>query len=93
MTMYDAPSDRDYSEFLNPSEPESEDPDSLMCSDCPPVGYPTDKTRCSECPRITLADQPTAQKIALYAEAGCTLDEMRAAVNWREHLREEECLF
>lgn len=22
-----------------------------MCSDCPPVGYPTDKTRCTDCPR------------------------------------------
>lgn len=22
-----------------------------MCNDCPPVGYPTDKTRCLECPR------------------------------------------
>lgn len=22
-----------------------------MCDDCPPVGYPTDKTRCDECPR------------------------------------------
>ncbi len=21
------------------------------CEDCPPVGYPTDKTRCTECPR------------------------------------------
>jgi uncharacterized paraquat-inducible protein A len=21
-----------------------------VCSDCPPVGYPTDKTRCSTCP-------------------------------------------
>lgn len=21
------------------------------CSDCPPAGYPTDKTRCDECPR------------------------------------------
>lgn len=21
------------------------------CSDCPPPGYPTDKTRCLECPR------------------------------------------
>lgn len=21
-----------------------------LCSDCPPVGYPTDKTRCSACP-------------------------------------------
>jgi hypothetical protein len=22
-----------------------------LCEDCPPVGYPTDKTRCTECPR------------------------------------------
>ena len=22
-----------------------------LCSDCPPIGYPTDNTRCSECPR------------------------------------------
>lgn len=22
-----------------------------LCSDCPPVGYPTDSTRCDECPR------------------------------------------
>src|SRR5580693_2262400 len=22
------------------------------CSDCPPIGYPTDKTRCSSCPRL-----------------------------------------
>ena len=23
----------------------------MLCSDCPPVGYPTDCTRCEECPR------------------------------------------
>jgi hypothetical protein len=23
----------------------------LLCSDCPPEGYPTDKTRCAPCPR------------------------------------------
>ena len=23
----------------------------LICSDCPPVDYPTDKTRCAPCPR------------------------------------------
>ena len=22
-----------------------------FCEDCPPVGYPTDKTRCASCPR------------------------------------------
>jgi hypothetical protein len=25
--------------------------DRLLCSDCPPIGYPTDETRCSACPR------------------------------------------
>lgn len=25
--------------------------DSGLCSDCPPVGYPTDETRCGPCPR------------------------------------------
>lgn len=24
---------------------------STLCDDCPPVGYPTDKTRCIPCPR------------------------------------------
>lgn len=24
---------------------------SVLCSDCPPVGYPTDITRCLPCPR------------------------------------------
>lgn len=23
----------------------------VLCSDCPPVGYPTDRTRCDTCPR------------------------------------------
>lgn len=26
--------------------------DGETCSDCPPAGYPTDKTRCDECPRM-----------------------------------------
>jgi hypothetical protein len=30
MTMYDAPSDRDYAEYLNPQEPEGEDPDNML---------------------------------------------------------------
>lgn len=29
-----------------------------LCSDCPPVGYPTDETRCAPCPRRTLDDAP-----------------------------------
>lgn len=24
-----------------------------LCEDCPPLGYPTDKTRCLPCPRRT----------------------------------------
>jgi hypothetical protein len=28
-----------------------------LCSDCPPVGYPTDKTRCRDCPRRTPDDE------------------------------------
>lgn len=29
-----------------------------LCSDCPPVGYPTDETRCAPCPRRTSDDAP-----------------------------------
>ncbi|MBX3490843.1 hypothetical protein [Parvibaculum sp.] len=29
----------------------SDSKDAPLCSDCPPVGYPTDETRCGECPR------------------------------------------
>jgi hypothetical protein len=27
------------------------DSGTLLCDDCPPASYPTDKTRCTECPR------------------------------------------
>lgn len=30
-----------------------------LCSDCPPVGYPTDKTRCVDCPRTPPAKEKT----------------------------------
>jgi len=29
-----------------------------LCSDCPPVGYPTDRTRCSDCPRRADPNEP-----------------------------------
>lgn len=29
-----------------------------LCSDCPPVGYPTDETRCTPCPRRTSDEAP-----------------------------------
>lgn len=31
-----------------------------LCGDCPPVGYPTDKTRCLPCPRRTEQGAPEA---------------------------------
>lgn len=31
---------------------ESNRTDRVLCSDCPPIGYPTDKTRCDSCPRF-----------------------------------------
>ena len=55
-----------------------------LCSDCPPSGYPTDRTRCAECPRkATLADVvlPTycgcnellqnLQELETHVERGC----------------------
>jgi len=32
--------------------------DVRLCEDCPPVGYPTDKTRCDECPRKQTENPP-----------------------------------
>lgn len=29
--------------------------DPTLCDDCPPVGYPTDKTRCLPCPRRAMS--------------------------------------
>lgn len=36
--------------------------DGRLCSDCPPPGYPTDKTRCTPCPRRV----PMAPRFATY---------------------------
>jgi len=33
-----------------------------LCSDCPPVGYPTDKTRCDECPRRSTSRDASSGK-------------------------------
>lgn len=38
-------------EFFIGSSPAVIQRDSRMCSDCPPSGYPTDKTRCEGCPK------------------------------------------
>ena len=32
-----------------------------LCSDCPPVAYPTDKTRCYRCPRIPTIEEQAEQ--------------------------------
>ncbi len=33
-----------------------------LCEDCPPVGYPTDKTRCTPCPRRGLGETSPLSK-------------------------------
>jgi hypothetical protein len=34
---------------------------SLLCSDCPPTDYVTDKTRCGPCPRRKLNSVPPTE--------------------------------
>jgi hypothetical protein len=50
-----------------------ENPEEL-CSDCPPMGYPTDKTRCLPCPRrasLPSEGQPPAQRCGfMWSEEG-----------------------
>lgn len=58
-------------------EPVATTPETL-CEDCPPVGYPTDKTRCTPCPRRATTQAPDAVERA--ARAICAkafeMDEM-----------------
>lgn len=47
-----------------------------LCSDCPPVGYPTDRARCDECPRLTQAPHSGAHGrcgVSKYRAAGWQL--------------------
>jgi hypothetical protein len=45
-----------------------------LCSDCPPIGYPTDKTRCDECPRRE-PDRAWFQRVAVLARVWPESDE------------------
>jgi hypothetical protein len=47
-----------------------------LCEDCPPVGYPTDKTRCGPCPRkvSNAAYEPTACLGVLATDEPCKTD-------------------
>ncbi len=40
---------------------ELRDPEDV-CGDCPPVGYPTDRTRCTPCPRRTAEPEHEEEK-------------------------------
>lgn len=40
-----------YVYYLSTSHSDRSAQGTSLCSDCPPVGYPTDKTRCTPCPR------------------------------------------
>jgi hypothetical protein len=51
----------DYDALGWPRPDEMEELETL-CEDCPPIGYPTDKTRCTPCPRrvATARETPDA---------------------------------
>ena len=56
--------------------------------DCPPVGYPTDKTRCLPCPRLALIEKCRAEFVSLLKLAGDTqIYEGAARVSLRHALR------
>ena len=40
------------------AQPAEADGVERLCEDCPPVGYPTDKTRCDPCPRAATPKAP-----------------------------------
>lgn len=47
------------------------------CEDCPPWGYPTDKTRCAPCPRRAENRAPGIDpKTGKYSTAQMMIDEM-----------------
>lgn len=41
-----------------------------LCSDCPPIGYPTNKTRCLLCPRWSDKAEQARLAAVAYPEAG-----------------------
>lgn len=49
-----------------PETPATTSKTETLCEDCPPVGYPTDKTRCTPCPRRTLLDRAVDAMAALH---------------------------
>ena len=59
-----------------------------LCEDCPPVGYPTDKTRCGPCPRRS---RPTKAQPA--EQAVERLRELRSLSDIADVLRDvpDEC--
>jgi hypothetical protein len=50
-----------------------------LCSDCPPAGYPTDKTRCAPCPHRTAYDRACAAIEATAAITARAMIKMTAA--------------
>lgn len=58
-----------------------------LCSDCPPVGYPNDKTRCLPCPRRTMISI-TIQPCEACGSEGRIY---RSAPTYYEPLAEADC--
>lgn len=66
-----------------------------FCDDCPPIGYPTDKTRCLECPRRTPPELDTGgQGARLSPKAQKRSHEVTKARSWppRPVLPSEEAI-
>lgn len=63
-TVLDAALNEAYATEIKPGQRDAVIAEAVECSDCPPVGYPTDKTRCAPCPRAALAqlDAPLAEE-------------------------------
>lgn len=47
---------------------QGKDQTTALCEDCPPVGYPTDKTRCTPCPRRSVPSIVSEQGFAQAAQ-------------------------
>ncbi len=52
------------------------------CSDCPPLGYPTDKTRCAECPVARLSSRYRNHRFVLRRTWGFVPPLAGKFINW-----------
>lgn len=87
-TTFHLPTARRILTHLSAARPVGGTPEEL-CGDCPPVGYPTDKTRCLPCPRRSPASDP---RVAEAVEALREIAELEKGAfdfpaDWSEQVR------